>query len=555
MRFSRKRDGLPYADSANFAGGPAYGQSPRLELVCLVLATFFTDTFYESANETLDRLVRLLRSEDPKFAAKLALFARNECGMRSASHVIAAETAGRVKGESWVRGFLEKVVRRPDDAVEILAYYMREHGKPVPNAIKKGLKAAIEKFDGYQLAKYRCEGREISLVDLVNIVHPAPNAKNAEALSGLVNGTLKAFDTREVELSKAGQEAKGEAAKAEAKREAWKGLIAGGKLGLLALVKNLRNLVEQADLETVMAAAEMLRDRGAIQRSLVLPFRFIDAMYALRREPDGLRPKPARRRHKKAAAVKSCAVWIRETGEVIFDDERQQAGIGPEAVEEPPADTEPEIDQERVRREQAEKRRVLEGALSEAAQHALANVPKLEGRTVIMLDCSGSMQGRPYEIGATFAAALARTNGADIILFDTGAKHLDMAEKPEGIFGFVEAMMSQCTGGGTDFDCPFKLLEREGARYERIVIFSDMQAWVSDDACQREFKRYAKRVGGKPKLYSFDLAGYGTMQFPEESVYCMAGWSDRALELMGLLEEDADALARRIEAVPLEPGA
>jgi hypothetical protein len=188
MRFSRKRDGLPYADAANFAGGQAYGQSPRLELVSLVLATFLMDTYYESADDTLQRLVRLVRSEDPKFAAKLALFARNECGMRSASHVIAAETAGRVKGESWVRSFLEKVVRRPDDAVEILAYYMREHGKPVPNAIKKGLGAAIAKFDDYQLAKYRCEGREITLVDLVNLVHPVPNAKNAGALSGRKNG-------------------------------------------------------------------------------------------------------------------------------------------------------------------------------------------------------------------------------------------------------------------------------------------------------------------------------------------------------------------------------
>jgi uncharacterized protein with von Willebrand factor type A (vWA) domain len=165
------------------------------------------------------------------------------------------------------------------------------------------------------------------------------------------------------------------------------------------------------------------------------------------------------------------------------------------------------------------------------------------------------MAGRPYEIGATFAGALARTNGADVILFDTEAKYLDLASQPEDTFEFVEEMMRQCTGGGTDFDCPFKLLEREGARYERIVIFSDMQAWVSDNACQREFRRYAKRVGGKPKLYSFDLAGYGTMQFPEGSVCCIAGWSDKALELMGLLEEDIDSLARRIEAVPLEPAA
>jgi hypothetical protein len=64
------------------------------------------------------------------------------------------------------------VVRRPDDAIEILAYYLAVYNKPIPNALKKGLGTALSRFDEYQLAKYRKSAAEISLVDVLNLVHP-----------------------------------------------------------------------------------------------------------------------------------------------------------------------------------------------------------------------------------------------------------------------------------------------------------------------------------------------------------------------------------------------
>ena len=52
-------------------------------------------------------------------------------------------------------------------------------------------------------------------------------------------------------------------------------------------------------------------------------------------------------------------------------------------------------------------------------------------------------------------------------------------------------------------------------------------------------------------MYSFDLAGLGTLQLPERNVCCLAGWSDKALDTLQLLDSDAHALVRRIEAVEL----
>jgi hypothetical protein len=52
-------------------------------------------------------------------------------------------------------------------------------------------------------------------------------------------------------------------------------------------------------------------------------------------------------------------------------------------------------------------------------------------------------------------------------------------------------------------------------------------------------------------VFSFDLAGYGTLQFPERNVFCLAGFPEKALQTMRFLKEDKSALLREIEAVEL----
>jgi hypothetical protein len=57
------------------------------------------------------------------------------------------------------------------------------------------------------------------------------------------------------------------------------------------------------------------------------------------------------------------------------------------------------------------------------------------------------------------------------------------------------------------------------------------------------------RTGADPRVFSFDLAGHGTPQFPERNVFTLAGFSDKTLQTMRFLEEDKSALLREIEAV------
>ncbi|QQS18620.1 TROVE domain-containing protein [Candidatus Saccharibacteria bacterium] len=121
----------------NLAGGSAYKQSPENTLVSILLTNFLKNQTYRSGTDELKSLKDTIAQNDPLFAAKAGVYARNEFGMRSVSHVLAGELAHIVKGEAWSKQFYDKVVHRPDDITEIVAYYMQEYGKPLPNSLKR----------------------------------------------------------------------------------------------------------------------------------------------------------------------------------------------------------------------------------------------------------------------------------------------------------------------------------------------------------------------------------------------------------------------------------
>ncbi len=478
MKFNWNKARPASADAVNLAGGDAFRESPKLELAALLFTATLKDEFYRTGDQAAARVKTLIaQTEDKRFVAKAALYARKEAGLRSVTHLAAGELAQTVKGESWTAPFFARLVHRPDDALEILAYQLGVYGRPVPNSLKKGLGAALARFDEYQLAKYRRDDAEISLVDAVNLVHPP----HTEALRKLVNGTLAPAETWETKLTQAGQAAAGDGdALAEAKADAWRELLTTRKLGYFALLRNLRNILTQMP-ELIDAAVTMLTDARLIRRSLVMPFRFTTALEALH-----------------AANLPNAGVVL--------------------------------------------------AALSAAVDISLENVPRFEGRTLVALDGSGSMMGRPIKIGALFAAALAKSNAdADVMLFSNDARYVSLNRRDSTLTlaGWLEA---QCAAAGTNFHAIF---DAATCPYDRIIILSDMQGWVGQVAPTATFAKYKARRSADPKVYSFDLAGYGTLQLPERNVFCLAGFSDKVLEMLKLLDGDADALVRQIEAVEL----
>jgi hypothetical protein len=66
-----------------------------------------------------------------------------------------------------------------------------------------------------------------------------------------------------------------------------------------------------------------------------------------------------------------------------------------------------------------------------------------------------------------------------------------------------------------------------------------------------EFNQYKKKFEANPFVYSWDLAGMGTLQFPENNVFALAGFSDKVFEIMKMMELDKKALYNEIKAIKL----
>lgn len=268
----------------NLAGGEAYRMSPELELTTIALTTFLKDEFYRSSDKTVARIRKLTKLVNPYFVSKLALYARNEFGMRSVSHLLACEVIESAQ-IVFLPEFISKVCRRVDDMTEIASCWFALYGKKLPKRLRKGIRKAFYKFDNYQLAKYKAERSQVKLVDLVNLCHPKPATKNKEALALLVKNQLSSDETWESLLTQAGQNAKDEDEKASLKKEVWKSLLLENKLPYFALLRNLNNIIEQAP-ECLDIACGQLTNEASIKKSLVLPFRFWSAYSKLVESPN-----------------------------------------------------------------------------------------------------------------------------------------------------------------------------------------------------------------------------------------------------------------------------
>jgi 60 kDa SS-A/Ro ribonucleoprotein len=471
-------------NTINRAGGDAWAQTPEAALVGLATTSTLANQFYRSADETVLEAIALVGQVDPYFAAQTAVYARTTENLRSISHLMAAEIAHTVKGETWTKNFYNAVVARPDDVTEILSAYIAMYGKPIPNSLKKGLGLALGKFDAYQLAKYRGEKNGLSLVDAVNLVHARPTGKNAEALSQLVNGTLRSAGTFEATLSAAGSDA-------GAKTAAWGELITTGKIGYMALLKNLRNVAEQAP-ELVPAALALLTDRKRVLNSKVLPFRFITAASQLQSYP-----------------------------------------------------------------------KILQG-ISDAVDISLENLPDLGESAYIVVDGSASMQqavaGNDQMtckyVGALFAAALFKRSGATVAVFGDDCGIVTGLNPADSTLSLADRINQATFGSSTNFQSIF---ERAEKKYDTVVIFSDMQAWVQSAVTRYggygysnpapALAEYQRRTKATPKVFAFDLTGYGSTQFPEKGVYQMSGFSDKSVAMIGKFREDPAALISEVKKI------
>ena len=508
----------------NHQGGTGYAYDAKSELVA-ILATGLENKYYEKLGERETRLANVIAEvakKDKTFAAKALVYARTVMGQRTVTHFGAVELAKILSGDELGARFFSKrdrkenkggVIFRLDDMLEIAACYQaRNPGKPFSNAIKKGFKAALEAADEYELAKYQAKNRDLSLVDIVNLVHPKPSEKMKPVFAKLMKGELKQFNTVEDKNTKAGQEVaakvkagtitKAEAEKVlnEAKEDNYAELIATRKIGYLALLRNLRNILKTgAKADVVKGACELLTDEKFVRKSLVFPHQIDLALEVL----------------------------LIEFGT---------------------------------------KAHAFVKALDKAYELAIPNLTDLftNGRTAVVFDTSGSMHGgyasvkvdgksinkAPIDKAALIGATLAKGIGADLYQFATTCEGIRYNPN-DSINTIKNTGLKQegRVGHGTSFNEIFKTLYAEG-KYDRIFIISDMQG---GDSIVRssDYQRYTTKYG-QPYIYTIDIQGYGTTMFKKDSkLIQLFGYGADIYEYVKKAEIDPKALFAAIEAIEI----
>lgn len=464
--------------TVNKCGHAAYKMTDKGKLVTQVLTSFFDEKkFYGDNSTDMQETIKRVIASDPKFVANLAVFARREFNMRSVAHVLTAHLAHEVNGKPYVRDVVRGVTVRGDDVTEIMACYLSMFGKPIPNALKKGINDAMQRFDEYTLAKYKGNGKAVKMRDLLCLCRPTPkNKEQSEMWKRLLNNELEVPETWETQLSANGNNA-----------ETWEKLIDGGKVGYMALLRNLRNILN-ANPSNVGKVLDTIQNPEAVRRSRQLPFRYLSAYKEL--ENIG--------------------------GSRVFDALENAVEA---SIENMP---------------RLEGTTVIAVDVSGSMNDTISSKSKVRCYEIAMLlgliankICDNSIF-YTFNNGIEKYAVSHRTSiletvirsrcGGGTNMYLPFEKMIDDKVKADRIIILSD---NECNSGG-------------GYYYRRPV-----QALADE---------YRRRTGNDLWVHAIDLQGYGTQQFHGAKTNIIAGWSEKVLDFIRLAEQGEGTLEKTIEA-------
>ncbi|GAA4490544.1 TROVE domain-containing protein [Actinoallomurus oryzae] len=525
------------ASGRTYEGAPGHARDAKSELFLLAVANMVSeDTFYERAKDRDDRftsLIHKLAVEDADWTARLLGWLRNGAHMRSASLVGAAEyvkarlnaagtrerrthEAGEGPGAAAFGGdslayrtttnrrVIDSVLQRADEPGEMLAYWTSKYGRNIPKPVKRGVADAVGRlYTERNLLKYDTDSKGFRFGDVVDLVHPVAGSH-----------------------SEAWREWQGELFRYALDRRHNRGTVPNPDL-LPMLAYNL------AFLESAGENPECLLDTDALKRAGLT---WENALSLAGSKVD-----------KKAlweAMIPSMGYMALLRNLRNFD----QAGVSDEVAEQVAARL---ADPEQVEKSRQFPFRFLAAynaapslrwswALEKALNASLSNVPTLPGRTLILVDRSGSMFGaisqrsglNRADSAAIFGTALAiRAASADLVEFGTSHRPVRFSAG-SSVLSTLKEFTSM---GGTN---TAEAVRANYRRHDRVVIVTDEQAWSGYHGADP-----LGQVPANVPVYTWNLAGhqYGHGPSGESQRHTFGGLTDAAFRMIPLLEVGQNA--------------
>lgn len=478
----------------SYNGNLQFVKSSEQQLYELAAMTLIGKHHYYSSHDELITSIEknisdVVDSGNIDFIANTIVYARTCMNIRSAPILMAVLFAGalRKRGIQYpsLRRVIADVIQRADQIADMYAVALDYFGNKnsIPLAIKRGVADAFNKFDEYQFGKYNTKA-SVKLRDVLRIVHPKASSEEQGAVfARIINETLTVPYTWETELSRNGQ-LPDEMRKSNA--QLWTELVSSGKLGYMALLRNLRNMLEANMQSDVLQThvLDVISDPVQVKKSKQLPFRFLSALKAT---------------------------------EIIDLNKRLAVKV----------------------------HRALNGALDAS----FSNIPHIGNNIWIIVDCSGSMDmggtlGSPMYTAAAFAAGLVRANAnannVKITMFSDNAFHVDINPEHD-VMDNIKYLINKVEGGGTNLAAALELKDTLGFEPDTVVLLSDMQV----DSLNRTYgvygyQREQQHIINISQIFAPDvvkvavnLAPYSTSPAHNINGWIqLNGWSDKVFDFI-----------------------
>jgi 60 kDa SS-A/Ro ribonucleoprotein len=481
---------LPRTNAVNSEAAPAYAFPPKHALAQYAATGCLNTTYYASAEEQLDAVIKLAGAVEPEFIAKTAVYARERGAMKDLPALLTA-TLSVLDGK-----LLARVFPRVIDSAKMLRNFvqiMRSGAvarKSLGSLPKKLILRWLEARSDEQLF-HDSVGNDPSLADVVKMVHPTPATPARSALFGYLIG--RPHDAAALPEAVARYEAYKRGETKEVPEVPFQ-MLTSLDLGTAEWVEIARKAswqMTRMNLNTfarhgvfrkeamVRMVAERLRDPEKIERARAFPYQLL---VAYRMADEGV----------------------------------------PHEIRE---------------------------ALQDAMELAIRNVPVLPGKVTVCPDVSGSMASpvtgvrkgattavRCVDVAALVAAAVVRRNPtAEVLPFEQDVVPLRINARDSVMSN--AAKLAAVGGGGTSCSAPLAKLNRDGARGSMVILVSDNESWVDaggrGTALLREWNRFRDRNPGA-RLVCLDLQPNRTTQAAERAdILNVGGFSDAVFEVIG----------------------
>lgn len=516
----------------NREGAPSY-RRPLVEQTVQVLTTgTLGDTYYARGDrlgrEAIAVLVRA-REDCPEFLARATVWARREGLLRTLPVLgLAVLSGGRGRTKALFDAVFDRVVLIPDDLRAFVAL-CRSGIIPGRSGLGGCAAAAVRRWlsglSEYHAVKYgSAASRTVTLRDVIRMTHPrAATPALAERFGWLVRGSsafgLDPAANPQIRAFEALKQATTEAGSLALIREGrlpfevvlptlkattpalWSELLRQAPYG--NLLRNLATFTRHEvfrDEANVRYAVTRLTDPHAVERSMVLPFRFFDAW----------------KRFVVSGGDARLADALRAALELSF------------------------------------------GNLPSLGARTVCLGTDVSGSMVGSVSARGVT--RYIDIAGVFTGALLKRIEGRVIALpfsDTVYPQCGLSARDDILV--TAERIARLGGGGTAIGAPVEHLLRTKTRVDVFICITDHEEWAYGYGmrCSGSFRslwrRYRREVAPEAQAFLVTIAPYRDAVTPvEKGVHYIYGWSAAVPRYIALALDAGDSQQRAIEAIPID---